>query len=323
MAFDPIHVVLWLPTRFYSGVASTFVEILELVNNISRAQVLSFEFVSKRSPAVSTTGISFHARANPSRKMDALVLMATPGLDVPELIRALDRESKDSKPVIELAQRQGAIIAAHCGGCYLLAHSGALDGKRSTISWWLKTEVTRRFPRVRWDASRLLIRQGRIYTCGGGFAGLELAKALLVDLGFAKEERIVRKLLLLPPAREFQSPYEFPLETLAGAVDPFAQRLNELSKKHLRVLDLTFLARALGMSSRTMSRRFGSELQIGPGKWIQQKRLAAAKALLEGTKLSIAEVCHRIGYEDVASFSRLFSKTTGMAPGEFRKQIRG
>jgi transcriptional regulator GlxA family with amidase domain len=322
MASVPIHVVIWLPTNFYSAVASTLVEMLELVNDIKRAKVFSFEFVSRRSPSRSTTGISFSSRINPSRKMDVLILLAMPGLDVPELVRALDNESRYSRPIIALAQKQGAIVAAHCGGCFLLADSGALDGKRSTISWWLKREAARRFPKVRWDASRLLIRQDRIYTCGGGFSGLELTKALLVDLGFAKEERIVRKLLLLPPARRFQSPYEFPLDTLPEDAAHLEQRLNKVARKNLRTLSIDLLARELGMSKRTMSRRFNSELETNPGKWIQQKRLETARALLEGTKLGVSEICYRIGYQDVASFSRLFSKTTGMAPGEFRKQIQ-
>jgi transcriptional regulator GlxA family with amidase domain len=322
MASAPIHVAIWLPTSFYSAVASTFVEILELVNNIKRAKVFSFEFVSKTSPSSSTSGISFASRPCPSRKMDVLVVLAMPGLEVPQLVRELDSESKYSKPIVALAQKQGAIIAAHCGGCFLLADSGLLDGKRSTISWWLKTEAARRFPRVRWDASQLLIRDGRIYTCGGGFSGLELAKALLVDLGFAKEERVVRKLLLLPPARRFQSPYEFALDTLSEDTDRFGLRVNKLSKKNLRTLNLDFLASELGMSKRTMSRRFNEELRTNPGKWIQEKRLQAARELLEGTKLSISEICYRIGYEDAASFSRLFSKATGLAPGEYRKQIQ-
>jgi transcriptional regulator GlxA family with amidase domain len=300
----------------------TFIEILELVNNIKRAKVFSFEFVSRRSPSRSTGGVSFVSSANPSRKMDVLVLLAMPGLEVPQLIRDLNNESKYSRPIIALAQRQGAIVAAHCGGCFLLADSGALDGKRSTISWWLKAEAARRFPKVRWDASRLVVRQGQIYTCGGGFSGLELAKALLVDMGFSKEERIVRKLLLLPPTRRFQSPYEFQLDTLSQDVDPLGQRLNELSRKNLRELSLDFLASELGMSKRTMSRRFNDEFETNPGKWIQERRLEAARTLLEGTKLSIAEICYRIGYQDAASFSRMFSKTTGMAPGEFRKQLQ-
>jgi transcriptional regulator GlxA family with amidase domain len=68
--------------------------------------------------------------------------------------------------------------------------------------------------------------------------------------------------------------------------------------------------------------RFVHELQTTPGRWIQEKRIETARALLERTRLSISEVCYRIGYQDVASFSRLFSNTTGMAPGEFRRQVQ-
>jgi AraC-like DNA-binding protein len=144
---------------------------------------------------------------------------------------------------------------------------------------------------------------------------------LLVDLGFANEELIVRKLLLLPPSRKFQSPYEIPLDPLSETC-AFEREISELARKDLQNLDVTSLAQALSVSQRTLARRFLDELQTSPGRWIQERRLAAARALLEGTKLSVSEVCHRIGYEDVASFSRLFSKATGMAPGEFRRQAR-
>jgi transcriptional regulator GlxA family with amidase domain len=317
----PVHVALWLPERFYSAVAATMVEMFELVNRIRREQSISFEFISRHPSPDSTAGISFRVRTRPSRKMDALILLATPGLDAPELVRTLDREQQHANPIIALARRQGALIAAHCGGSYLLAGSGLLEGKRSTISWWLKAEAQRRFPLVRWDASRLLIRQGRLYTSGGGFSGLELARTLLVDLGFEKEERMVRKLMLLPPSRELQSPYEFPLDTLAGDIAPFPKRLERIAREQLAALSLDLLAKKLDMSKRTMSRRFVDELQVSPGKWIQEKRLQAARSLLENTTLSISQICSRVGYEDVASFSRLFSRTTGMTPGAFRRQI--
>ena len=47
---------------------------------------------------------------------------------------------------------------------------------------------------------------------------------------------------------------------------------------------------------------------------------ARAKELLESTQLAISEICYRVGYQDVASFSRLFSRITGMPPGEYRRQ---
>ena len=255
--------------------------------------------------------------------MDALILLAPPGLDVPQLTQALDQESRHAGPLIERAQSQGASIAALCGASYLLAQAGLLNGKRATIAWWLKQEALRRFPRVRWDASRLIIRQGQIYTSGAGFSGLELVTTLLIDLGFANEERLVRKIMVLPPSRRFQSPYELPLAEIHRPVEPFQAKLNELSTAQLRHLSLSHLARHLRVSPRTLARRFLDELQTSPGKWIQEKRVDAARELLESTRLSVAEVCYRVGYQDVASFSRLFSRTTGMAPGEFRRQVRG
>lgn len=317
MAGKCIHVVIWLPSDFYSAVVSTLVEMFQLVNDVSGSQVLSCEFVSRAPPAISTAGISFPAKTQPSRKMDVLILIAMPGVDIPELLRSLDQESEYSKPLIALARQQDAIIAAHCGACYLLADTGLLDGKRATISWWLKSHVSSRFPQVQWDSSHMLVRDDRLYTCGGGFSGLELAKALLVDLGFSKEERIVRKLLVLPPSRKFQSPYEFPLEELPKETNPLETKLRGLAENKIREIDLGFLAAGLGMSARTLSRRFVSELKTTPGKWIQERRLELARSLLEGTKLSVSEICYRVGYQDVASFSRTFSKTTGMAPASF------
>jgi transcriptional regulator GlxA family with amidase domain len=314
-----MHVAVYLPPRFYSSIASSVVETLQVVNDISGSEVFSFEFVAPQPNVVSRSGIRFGARARASRKIDVLILLAGTEIRTDRTVQLLEEEIAHAKPFILCAQKQCAIIAATCGASYLLAGLGLLDGKRATISWWLKDEANRRFPRVRWEPSRLVVRQGRIYTTGAGFAGLELITALLVDLGFAKEERKIRKLMVLPPSRQFQSPYEM---SLPRETDEFERTLDNLAKKHVQKLDLDFLAQELGMSSRTLSRRFSSELQTSPGKWIQGKRLEAARTLLETTRLSVSEICYRVGYQDVASFSRLFSRTSGMTPGEFRKQVR-
>jgi transcriptional regulator GlxA family with amidase domain len=318
-----MHVAIYLPPSFYSAIASTIVETLQAVNSVGASPAFSFEFLSRHSRAVSRSGIVFPAKTKPSHKMDVLMLLAGANAaidgDARQMLRAMDEEIPHVAPLVDRAVRQDAIIAATCAAPYLLAGAGVLDGKRSTISWWLKKEASQRFPRVRWQPSRLVIRQGRLYTSGAGFAGLDLVTTLLVDLGFEKEERMVRKLMALPPSREFQSPYEM---VRPADVEPFEKKLNALSKGSMQELDLAFLARRLGMSPRTMSRRFLDELQISPGKWIQAKRLETARSLLEETKLDISDVCRRVGYHDVASFSRLFSRTSGMTPGEYRKHLR-
>ncbi|MGK9165611.1 helix-turn-helix domain-containing protein [Inquilinus limosus] len=322
MRSKPIHVAIWLPASFYSAVAATLVETLELVNALRREPAFSFEFVARAAMAAATSGIAFPAKPEPTAPVDVLVLLAMPGLNVPEMLQALAEESGHARPLIDQARQQGAIIAAHCGAAYFLADAGLLDGRRATISWWLKEDALRRFPKVRWDPSRLLLRHDRIYSCGGGFSGLELASALLRDLGFAKEERIVRKLLVLPPARRFQTPYEFPLEEAAPTAQPLRDRLLELARADLPALDPAMLARTLGLSPRTLARRFAEELQTTPGRWIQDRRLDAARDLLERSDLGIAEICYQVGYQDVASFSRLFSRRIGLSPGEYRRQAR-
>jgi transcriptional regulator GlxA family with amidase domain len=321
-ASKPVHIVIWLPIAFYSAVAATLAEMFELVNTIRREDVLSFEFVSRQPDAKASAGISFATRPEPSRPMDALILLAVPGIQLPDLLRDLEQESRHARPLIALAAASDAIIAAHCGASYFLAEAGLLDQRRATISWWLKLDAQRRFPRVRWDATRVLIRQGSLYTCGGGFSGLELGTALLKDLGFAREERIVRKLLVLPPSRQVQTPYEFPLAELAPARQPFQDKLNTLAAGNLAGLDLAFLAGQLATSPRTLARRFVEELGISPGRWIQDRRIETARSLLEETPLSVSEICYRIGYQDVASFSRLFARATGLPPGEYRRQSR-
>src|ERR1700751_33920 len=313
-----MHIVVYLSSGFYAAIAATIIETLQAVNSVSGTKIFSFEFVAKQARAVSKSGIRFNANTTPSKKIDVLILLAGAEAEVAQTIQLLDREMKHVLPRIHQALRQGSIIAATCGASYFLAGSGILDGKRSTISWWLKKEASRRFPAVRWEPSRMIIRQGRVYTTGAGFSGLELITTLLLDLGLSKEERQVRKIMVLPPSRQFQSPYE---DSFPVAVDPFEKQLNHLSRGNIRELDLKFLASRLGVSSRTLSRKFINELQTTPGKWIQNKRLEMARTLLETTRLTVSEICYRIGYQDVASFSRLFAKSTGMPPADFRRQI--
>jgi transcriptional regulator GlxA family with amidase domain len=314
-----MHVVVYLPDGFYAGIASTIAETFQTANDVSESEILSLEFVSNQTKAKSNSGITFPSKKRPSKPMDVLILLAGLRPEPEQALRLLEKESKCVRPLIQLAQKQDAVIATTCGAAYLLAASGLLDGKRATISWWLKREAKRRFPQVRWEPQRLIVRQGRIYTTGAAYAGLELITRLLIDLGFKKEERQVRKLMVLPPSREFQSPYEI---QPAVAYESFESRLVSKIKGSLRQLTPLSLAERLGVSPRTLSRKFFDELQTSPGRWIREKRLEAARKLLETTPLNVSEICFAVGYQDVPSFSRLFSESTGMSPGEFRKQLQ-
>jgi hypothetical protein len=67
----------------------------------------------------------------------------------------------------------------------------------------------------------------------------------------------MRKLMVLPPARESQDPYE-----VLGLIETtsFEKRLRRLAVANLTELDISSLAKALHVTPRTLARRFFDEL---------------------------------------------------------------
>ncbi|QZY15455.1 AraC family transcriptional regulator [Streptomyces decoyicus] len=60
-----------------------------------------------------------------------------------------------------------------------------------------------------------------------------------------------------------------------------------------------------------------------PKDYLLGIRLGRAKELLVGTELPVAAVARRVGYDDPAYFSRLFTRRVGTAPVRFRdRQVR-
>ncbi len=57
-----------------------------------------------------------------------------------------------------------------------------------------------------------------------------------------------------------------------------------------------------------------------PKDYLLGIRLGRAKELLAVTELPVAAVARRVGYDDPAYFSRLFTRRVGMAPIRFRAQ---
>jgi AraC family transcriptional regulator len=55
-----------------------------------------------------------------------------------------------------------------------------------------------------------------------------------------------------------------------------------------------------------------------PNQYLQRKRLANARRLLERGEQSITDVCLEVGFESVTSFSGLFRRNFGCSPREYR-----
>jgi AraC-like DNA-binding protein len=81
------------------------------------------------------------------------------------------------------------------------------------------------------------------------------------------------------------------------------------------------VARALGLSVRTLQRRLG-EAGASFRDVVLDVKVDVAKQLLERADLTIAEVATAVGFARVPAFSRAFSQRTGLTPSAFRTQHR-
>jgi len=77
------------------------------------------------------------------------------------------------------------------------------------------------------------------------------------------------------------------------------------------------LARFLGTSARTLDRYLKKEESSFRDLAIQVRNERARRLLLQG-ELPISQIAYRLGFTDVANFSRAFRRDNGMTPSDFR-----
>ncbi len=79
------------------------------------------------------------------------------------------------------------------------------------------------------------------------------------------------------------------------------------------------VAEAVSMSPSYMSTLFKKELGIGFSEYLIQLRCEEAKRLMRETTDPMSLIAEKVGYQDAKYFSRIFRKTVGIKPSEYRK----
>jgi transcriptional regulator GlxA family with amidase domain len=77
-----------------------------------------------------------------------------------------------------------------------------------------------------------------------------------------------------------------------------------------------------GLPKRSFDRRFRAATGYSPLAYVQTLRIEEAKQLLETTTTAVEQIGRDVGYEDTASFRRLFRRITGLAPGDYRRKFQ-
>ena len=109
-------------------------------------------------------------------------------------------------------------------------------------------------------------------------------------------------------------------EELSGKRTLIRDCIRYIEEHYPEEIRLDNLADRAYLSPEYFSKVFKRLTSQTPIEFINSVRLDKAKQLLASSSLSVTEIAYRTGFHDGNYFSRLFKKTTGFTPGDYRKR---
>jgi transcriptional regulator GlxA family with amidase domain len=225
---------------------------------------------------------------------------------------------------LQRLHRRDTLIASVCSGSLLLAEAGLLDGLDAAGHWGYRHLFRDHYPAVRWREDAILCRSGerdRIVTAASVTAWQDLALYLIARLCGPMHAIQAAKVFLLSPHTDGQLPFAA-MTRLVQRSDAVVQDCQVwFADNYPCTNPVAQMTGRSGLSARTFARRFRAATGYLPIDYVHAIRIEEAKQLLETGSQPIDEVGRAVGYEDPASFRRLFKRVAGMTPGSYRRRF--
>lgn len=93
---------------------------------------------------------------------------------------------------------------------------------------------------------------------------------------------------------------------------------SQINEEPRDVPSVAELAKRVGYSADHFARVFRDVTGSSPREFIVQARINRARILLTESSLTVSQIAHALGYEDIYFFSRQFKAKTGVSPTGFR-----
>ncbi|WUH91731.1 GlxA family transcriptional regulator [Streptomyces sp. NBC_00433] len=249
-------------------------------------------------------------------KTDVLVVPGGPAWD--RLIK--DDELLDHVRTLHARSRRTASV---CTGAFLLAAAGLLDGRRATTHWRNARELALRFPAVEVDPDAIFVQDGKVVTSAGVSAGIDLSLALVEeDYGGEVARSVAKDMVVFMQRPGGQSQFSARARTPHTRRDALRRVLDAVAEDPGADHTLSAMARRASVSPRHVTRLFCDEVGVTPARYVEQVRLEAAVALLEGGDDALASIARRTGFGSPESLRRAFVRHRGVTPGAYRAGFR-
>lgn len=221
--------------------------------------------------------------------------------------------------------RGGTTVYSACSGSVLLATTGLLKGREATSHWAYADLFRKSFPDVRFNPEPNLVfadPAGRIVTAGGTTSWHDLAIHIISRHCGPGEALRVAKVYLLKLHGEGQLPYASLVRRQPHADSAVRHAEAWLANNFRETHAVAGAVAACGVPERSLKRRFKAATGMTLIGYLQNLRIEEAKRLLESADASFEDIAAHMGYENIAFFRRLFKRSTGLTPGQYRRMFQ-
>jgi transcriptional regulator GlxA family with amidase domain len=220
---------------------------------------------------------------------------------------------------------EGALLCSACSGVLLLAETGLLSGREATVHPAYARTFSANFPDVRLRLEQTLVTTGEreeLVMAGASASWHDLVLYLVARHVGPTAAQAVAKFLALQWHTDGQGPY-VPFDPPREHGDAIVAKAQEWLETSFAVAaPVTELVERSGLPERTFKRRFARATGYAPIAYVQHVRVEEAKRRLERTSEPVDRISYAVGYEDPASFRRLFKRVTGVSPGAYRRKLQ-
>jgi AraC-like DNA-binding protein len=93
-----------------------------------------------------------------------------------------------------------------------------------------------------------------------------------------------------------------------------------IDRDYATELDVAAMARIAHISPSHLIRTFRAVFGETPHRYLQRRRVERAMFLLRSTEDDVTDVCMRVGFTSLGTFSRTFREVVGESPSSYRRR---
>ena len=308
------HAIFVVVPRYNITTLITMIETMRIANYLAPEPLFSWDILSFDGAKV--------AASNGMTTMVATDPEALPPAEFVFVLGSWGTEHYDNRTLTAWIRKRARAGENICGvelGCYIVARAGLLDRKPATTHWSWLSGFRESFDRV--DVQeRLFTIEGKIMTCSGGLAGVDLMLRLIERTHGSSFSGEIADQMLHHPIRTAGGPQRSTMGRSTETMLPLVREAMTLIEENIEEpLSVPEIAVALDVSQRQLERQFKKHVGCTVVQFGLLRRLQNARLLLISTDLSVREIATASGFNTLSHFAFSFGKFFGRRPSEYRE----